>query len=101
MGTVEDNDQGPWVWSGDDAAFCHGFVISKDGAVYLQSPRREDDQQSVADAIVASRQGQVAWLAWYSANWSDMHSWLQGLTSTRRTKLYQLCRGMDEIAALL
>ena len=101
MGTTDDNDQGPWVWSGDGACFAHGYVISHDGVIYLQSPRQTDDKQGVADAIAASRQGQTAWLDWYDAEWPDMHTWLQGLSSARRTKLYQLCRGWDDIAAKL
>lgn len=100
MGTVDENDQGPWVWSGDDQAFAHGFVISRDGVTYLQSPRLADDKQSVADMLVAARQGQTAWMAHYSSTWGDMHTWLQARTSAQRTKLYQLCRGWDDIGDL-
>ena len=100
-GTVDDNDQGPWVWSGDGGCFAHAYSVTHDGVAYLQSPRRQDAKQGIADAIIASRQGQTAWMAHYSSEWSDMHTWLQGLSGARRTKLYQLCRGLDDIAALL
>jgi hypothetical protein len=42
-GTVDDNDQGPWVWSGDGGCFAHAYSVTHDGVAYLQSPRRQDD----------------------------------------------------------
>jgi hypothetical protein len=98
MGTVDENDQGPWVWSGDAQIYGHAYVISREGVTYLQSPIT-DDLALVQGAINASRQGQVAWLAYYAAEWSAMHTWLQARTSTQRTRLYQLCRAVDAIAA--
>jgi len=99
-GTVDENDQGPWVWSGDEQGARHGYTITMQGGTYLQSPFT-DDMQTAADAIIASRQGQVAWLAYYSTAWPDMHTWLQARSVAHRTRLYQLCRGFDGIAALL
>lgn len=101
MGTTDENDQGPWFRSGDDQALVHGYVISRHGVTYLQSPRKSDDKQGVADVIVASRQGQVAWLAHYDSTWTAMHDWLLARTAAQRTRLYQVCRGLDDIAALL
>lgn len=100
MGTTDDNDQGPWIWSGDEQGARHGYLISRAGGTYNQSPF-DDSEQGAADAIVASRQGQAAWMSHYQSEWPAMHSWLQSLAAAHRTRLYQLCRGVDAIAALL
>ena len=54
-----------------------------------------------ADLVTNSRQGIVPWLSWISSNWSDMHTWLQGLPSVDRSRVFDRCVDVDELAKKL
>lgn len=100
-GTVDENDHGPDFKSGDLGGDVHGYSITQDGARYDESPKRLGDAAGIAAAVVASRQGQAAWMAYYQQAWPAMHQWLAALPPAERARCFDRCRRFDGIAALL